>query len=98
MDEEYPLEGAAALVADTLDEITEGVLLELDLIGMNPPRKARKFLRSRPNFEIGQGQLYNLQVGFYPGRAGTLKRDLETLLGKVMPPLRPVSDEDEAEE
>lgn len=87
MEEEIPLEGPAAVVADALDEITHGILSELDLVGQNPPRRARKFLRSRPNFELGQGELYNLQVGFYPGRAGTLKRDLEALLGKPLPPL-----------
>ena len=96
MDEEIPLEGLAAIVSDTLDEVTHGVLSELDLVGQHPPRRARKFLRSRPNFEIGQGEIYNLQVGFYPGRAGTLKRDLEALLGKPLPPRD--DDDDDYEE
>jgi hypothetical protein len=73
------------ILNDAIDELTNGVLADLDLLGREPPAKARKFLRSRPDFEFEQGHVYYLQVGFFPGRAGTLKRDLEALLGQPRP-------------
>ena len=73
---------SAAIVADALEELQNGFLGELDLLGEHGPQGGRKFLRCRPNFEIGQGQLYNMQVGYFPGPAGRLKLGLEGLLGK----------------
>ena len=88
-DDGLELEGSARIVADAFDELINGVLSELDLLGPNPPRRARKFLRCRPNFEFKQGDLYTAQVNFTPGQAGTLKRNLEALMGTPKPKPKP---------
>ena len=79
---EEHMDEASALVSDALEEVQTGILSELDLLTQQGPAGGRKFLRRRPNFEIGQGQLYDMQVGYFPGPAGRLKLALESLLGR----------------
>ena len=82
MDEEAHIDEATAIVSDALEEVQTGILSELDLLTQQGPTGGRKFLRCRPNFEIGQGDLYGMQVGHFPGAAGRLKGALEGLLGR----------------